>query len=176
MIRPPAGKRPYERTTVSVDQSKAQISKLLREYGAEGVSWADNFQTGQVQLRFVVRREDGRVTAFQVTPAGFKEKHKTWDSTKGRAVTVEAPDWPRSMRLLHAWLKSKLESIAFGLTEVEEEFLAQMVIRDAAGRETTAGELVLPALETGGGQLALEAPRKERDLSGVHDAEGRVVS
>ena len=139
MIRPPKGKKPYAGTDVPIDRSKAQISQLLREYGAGGVQWTDNFQTGQVQLRFVVQREDGKATAFQITPAAFKEKHTGWDSTKGRNVTVEAPNWPRAMRLLHAWLKSKLESIAFGLTEVEEEFLAQTVVRDIHGAETTVG-------------------------------------
>ena len=168
MIRPPKGKKPYAGTSVGVDQSKAQISKLLRDYGAEGVSWTDNFQTGQVNLRFVVVREDGRSTAYSITPAAFKEKHTSWDSTKGRQITVEAPNWPRAMRLLMSWLKTKLESIAFGLTEVEEEFLAQMVVRDARGQETTAGELVLDAIEKGGGQLALEG-KKERV---VYDAEG----
>jgi hypothetical protein len=164
VIRPPKGKKPYEGTTVGIDQSKNQISKLLRDYGAEGVAWTDNFQTGQVNLRFVVQREDGRATAFSITPAAFKEKHTSWDPTKGRNLTVEAPNWPRAMRLLHAWLKSKLESIAFGLTEVEEEFLAQMVVRDASGQETTAGELIIPAIEASGGRLALEAPRKREDV------------
>ncbi len=159
-IRPPKNRNPYQGTSVSIDVSKNRITKLLKDYGAEGVSWTDNFQTGQVNLRFVVTREDGRSTAYSITPAAFKEKHSTWSSTAGRHVTVEAPNWPRAMRLLEAWLKTKLESIAFGLTAVEEEFLAQMIVRDAHGRESTAGELVLEAIETGGGQLALEAPRE----------------
>ncbi len=172
MIRPPKGKKPYAGTNVPVDQSKARITKLLREYGAEGVSWSDNFQTGSVNLRFIVTRSDGTATAFSITPAAFKEKHATWDSTKGRQVTTEAPNWPRSMRLLEGWVKVKLESIAFGLTTVEEEFLSQMIIYDKSGRETTAGELVIPLLEEGGGRLALESPKRRE---GVQDTESRVV-
>ncbi|MBF6555536.1 MAG: hypothetical protein IVW52_05090 [Acidimicrobiales bacterium] len=164
MIRPPKGRKPYIGTSVGVDQSKNQITKLLRDYGAEGVVWGDNFQTGEVNLRFAVQREDGRTTIFSITPAAFKEKHTSYDPVKGRSVTIEAPNWPRAMRLLHAWLKTKLESIAYGLTEVEEEFLAQMVVRDASGRETTAGELILPAIEQGGGRLALEPPRKRENV------------
>lgn len=159
-IRAPKGKAPYAGTSVGIDQSKLQISKLLREYGAEGVSWTENFQTGMVNLRFVVTREDGKSTAYSISPAAFKEKHSTYDPVRGRQTTVEAPNWPRAMRLLHAWLKTKLEAIAFGLTEVEEEFLAQMVVRDVHGQETTVGELAIPAIESGGGQLALEAPRR----------------
>jgi hypothetical protein len=172
-IRPPKGKKPYDGTTVSVEQSKSQVTTLLRQYGAEGVAWTDNFQTGQVNLRFVVSRDDGRTTQYSITPPPFKEKHQQWNAKLGRREIVEAPNWPRAMRLLHSWLKSKLESIAFGLTEVEQEFLAQMVVRDATGRETTAGELVLEAIETGDGRLALNAPR---DRANALDADARVVT
>lgn len=161
-IRPPKGKKPYAGTTVSVDISKARITKLLREYGAEGVAWMDNFQTGAVNLRFVVTRDDGRATAYSITPAAFKEEHRSWDPVKGKESVVTAPNWPRALRLLEAWVKTKLESVAFGLTEMEEEFLAQTVVRDAHGEETTVGELVIPAIEQGGGKLMLEPPRKAR--------------
>lgn len=175
-IRPPKGKQPYKGTAMSVERSKGQITELLRSYGAEGVAWMDNFQTGQVNLRFVVSRTDGRQTAYSITPAAFKEKHPTYNAVKGRTEIVEAPNWPRAMRLLYAWLKTKLESIAFGLTEVEEEFLAQMVVRDAQGQEATAGELVLNALEVGGGRLALNPPIAGKPRTGVVDADARVVS
>jgi hypothetical protein len=163
-IRPPKGSRPYRGTTVSVDRSKEQISKLLRDYGADGVQWAEHFQSGTLQLQFAVAREGGGAIRFRITPAAFKEKHVSWDPIKGRNVTVEAPDWPRSMRLLLAWLKTKLESIAFGLTAIEEEFLAQTVVRDGTGQETTVGELIVPAIEAGGGQLPLlTGPGEHRD-------------
>jgi hypothetical protein len=172
VIQAPKGKRPYKRSSKSVEQSKAEITKLLREYGAEGVAWTDNFATGAVNLRFVVKDAAGNATAYSITPAAFKEQHRSWDSVEAREKLVEAPNWPRAMRLLHAWLKTKLESIAYGLTETREEFLAHMVVRDVRGAESTAGELVLHALEMGGGQLALEAPRKRE---GAVDAESHEV-
>lgn len=173
-IHPPKGKRPYAGSRVPVDQSKAAISKLLREYGAEGVAWTDNFQTGEVQLRFAVRDDNDRTIGFRITPAAFREKHSTWDPMKGRHVVTEAPDWARSMRLLLAWLKTKLESIAFGLTAVEEEFLAQRIVRDAYGEEKTVGEVVIPSIEASGGRLALEAPKRARGET--IDAEHREVT
>lgn len=161
-IKAPRGKKPYAGSAVPIERSKQQISQLLRDYGAEGVNWSDNFSTGEVQLRFVVRKDDGTAIGFKIVPAAFREKHSNWDPMKGKHVVTEAPDWPRSMRLLLAWIKTKLESIAFGLTAVEEEFLAQRLVRDAVGREVTVGDLVLPAIESSGGRLALEAP-KSRD-------------
>lgn len=160
MIRPPKGKVPYGGTKVPVDRSKQQITELLRAYGAEAVNWTDNFQNGEVQLRFIVKQTDGSAVGFKIIPAAFREKHSTYDPVKGKHVTIEAPDWPRSLRLLHAWVKTKLESVAFGLTSVEEEFLAQRVVLDGSGRETTVGALVLPAIEQGGGRLAIDGPRE----------------
>lgn len=171
-IRPPRGRRPYAGTAVPVERSKEQISRLLREYGAEGVQWTDRFDTGQVQLQFAVRKDEGGLISFRITPAAFREKHSTWDPMKGKHVITEGPDWARSMRLLAAWLKTKLESIAFGLTAIEEEFLAQTVVRDASGRETTVGELVLPAIEAGGGQLRLPGPKERGEAI---DTEGHPV-
>ena len=174
VIRPPKGKKPYVKSKLNVDQSKNQISKLLRDYGCEGVSWTENFQTGQVQLRFIVGLEGGGYTQYQITPAPFMEPHRTWSAIEGKEVIETSPNWARSMRLLYNWLKTKLESIAFGLTEVEQEFLAQRVVRDVHGQETTAGELVIAAIERGNGQLALEAP-KRRDPSASVETDARVV-
>lgn len=156
MIRPPKNRQPYLGTAVSVDRSKNKISKLLQDYGAEGVGWLDNFKTGAVSLRFVVTQEGGKQTHYQITPAAFKEKHSSYDPIKGRNVTLELPNWPRAMRLLEAWVKTKLESIAFGLTTVEEEFLAQQVVTDLQGRERTVSEIVLPLIANG--RLALPGP------------------
>lgn len=172
MIRPPKGRAPYAYSTVPIDRTKTAITKLLRDYGAEGVVWADNLETGSVSLQFAITREDGLATGFRISPAAFKERHSTYDPMRGRNVVTELPNWPRAMRLLYAWLKTKLESIAFGLTEVEEEFMAQMLVRDATGQEDTVGHLVLPVIEAGGGRLALEAP-KVRD--NVIDAESVTV-
>ena len=166
VIRPPAGKNPYAGTSVPADRSKAQITQLLRSYGVDGVLWVDNFATGEVQLRFVVTRRDGTAVGFLVTPAAFRSKHREWNPIKGKSEEREVPDWARSLRLLYAWVKVKLESIAYGLTTVEEEFLAQMVVRDGQGRETTAGRIVLPAIERGGGVLPIDGPRR-----GVVDGE-----
>lgn len=171
-IHPPKGKHPYSGTPVGVEQSKMQISKLLRDYGVEGVQWTDDFQSGRVALRFLVRDENGQATAFDIRPAPFMEPHKTYNARLGRTETKLEPSWPRALRALYVYLKAKLEAVAFGLTEVRQEFLAQMVIRDAQGREITAGELVLPAIEQGGGQLALNGP-KQRE--GTIDTDARSV-
>ncbi len=158
-IRAPAGKSPYAGTKVPVERSKSAITELLRAYGAEGVQWTDNFGTGEVELRFAVRQQDQKVVMYRVTPAAFRERHSTWDPVKGKRVVTEAPDWSRSLRLLLAWVKTKVESVAFGLTTVEEEFLAQRLVYDSQGRERTVGEVAIPAINSSGGRLALEAPR-----------------
>ncbi len=171
-IEPPKGKKPHAGTPVSVERSKGQITELLRSPGAEGVAWTDTFETGAVQLGFVVMRPDGRTTGFPISPVAFKEDHSGWDSTNGRTIAVEAPNWPRAMRLLHAWLKTKRESTAFGLIEAEEEFVAQMLVQDQYRRETSVGDLVLPAVEAAGGRLALESPKQPM---GAVDTEARPV-
>lgn len=174
VIRAPKGKAPYSGTPIGVEQSKQMISKLLRDYGASGVVWGDNFTTGEVYLEFVVEREGGGAVKYRVRPAPFMEKHRTYNPRTGHEDVKELPNWPRSLRLLYGWTKVKVESIAFGLTTIEQEFLAQTVIKDETGREATVGELVLPAIEAGGGRLALPSP-KPRDRPNVQDAESKVV-
>lgn len=168
-IHPPSNRRPYDRSAVPVDRTKEEIGKLLRDYGARAVNWAEDFTNGNIQLQFAIDDDEGRTLRFRITPAAFMEPHKTWDALKGIHVTKTAPNWARSMRLLLAWLKTKLESIAFGLTSVEEEFLAQTVIRDSRGVEATVGDVVLPAIA--GGHLALEAPARPKPIR----VEGEVV-
>ena len=46
------------------------------------------------------------------------------------------------MRLMYHYLKGKLEAVAWGLKDVEEEFLNDVLVHDQQGREATVGELI----------------------------------
>lgn len=179
-------KAPYQGTKVDPEQSMLEINKLLRKYGINNYTWTTLWDRGIVELRFAIEEEVvtpgpeqyGRPTEvrkklpavlIKIRPPSMTEKHKTWDPKKGRNVTIETPNWAISMRLLLHYLKSKLESVTWGLSEVKEEFLAQTIIHDAQGQERTISEIVLPALEESGGVLSLPSRTESRDESKVVD-------
>jgi hypothetical protein len=155
-------KSPYEGTEVDVDKSRAQIDRLLQEHGAEGVQWTTAWKQGKVHLRFVMRSpRTQKLVGFDVEPPAFKVKRKTWSPEKGRNIEVEEPNWPQAMRMLYYWLKAKLEAVTYGLREVEREFLNEMVVTTADGRETTVGELAQQQLQAGAMKLPMLEPPSE---------------
>src|SRR5512139_2187020 len=48
-------------TAVPVGRSRGEIDRLLREWGARGVQWTDDYQEGQVSLRFAWTPEGATV-------------------------------------------------------------------------------------------------------------------
>jgi hypothetical protein len=147
-------KAPYADTKVPAEQTRAEIDRLLRSYGVQDFQWTELWSRGVVQLRFAIEVEpqtQGRPARFvqiRVTPPSFTAKRKSWDPKRGY-TTIESPNWPQAMRCLLHWLKAKLESVAFGLKSIEDEFLADMVVRGPDGAEHTVAELVRPALASG---------------------------
>jgi hypothetical protein len=137
-----AGNAPYSDTEVPADKSKFQIEQLLKKYGVSGSQWTTDWENNRVMLRFVLTNREGRRVGIQLEPPMFMSKHRTWDKTRGRHVIEESPNWAQSMRLFYYYIKSKLEAVSWGLREVEQEFLNDIIVRDSAGRETTVGRLV----------------------------------
>ena len=165
-------KSPYEKTPMSVDQSRAQIDHLLKDHGADAVSWSTLWSQDKVNLRFIMRSpSSGQLVAFDVTPPTFKTRRKSWDKMKGANVEVEEPNWPQSFRMLYYWLKAKLEAVTWGLREIEREFLNEMVVSGPDGQETTVGEIARQQLDGGSLRLpALEPPKESRPGARVVDA------
>lgn len=168
---------PYSGTQVPPEKSKVEIETLLRRFGADGVSWSENWKQNRAQVQFIIQEAGKRPILVRLEPPPFLESRKTWVAEHGRYEQVQAPNWAQSYRLLKAYLKAKLESIVYGLRDVEEEFLSDVVVRDEAGRDRRVGEIYAQQLEEGKITHALppgtEEPAKART---VVDTEGRVVA
>lgn len=152
-------KPPYSSTKADPDRTQMEINKLLQSYGVSGMQWTTNFKENKVVLQFGIETDfQGvrRMVGIKFEPQPFAVKRKTWNP-KGYYETVWAPNWGQTFRMLYWQLKAKLESVAYGLTSVEKEFLSQVMVSLPTGESTTIGE----ALQGGAlqGQLALEAPK-----------------
>lgn len=165
-------KAPYANTEVSIEQTQAEINRLLRTYGIVDTQWTTAWSIGKVSLRFITEGKGGKKVAFEISPPSFSRERRSWNAKRGCMEKITAPNWPQSLRMLLYYLKAKLEAVAYGLTEVEQEFLAEMVVLDAAGRETTVGKMVAPAIE--GGRINLPQLDPPRPASEPIDAEYRA--
>jgi hypothetical protein len=161
-------KAPYSSTPVPVEQSRAQIDKLLRSYGIEDLQWTELWSKQIIKLRFALELEPptektpGRSLHIEVSPPPFTAKRRNWNAKLGRAVVTEEPNWAQSYRCLWHWLKAKLEAIAFGLNSAEEEFLSSVIVQDSRGVEHRVFDLVKNGVA--GGQLMLDAPKERPEV------------
>ena len=116
----------YKTTTVPVSRSQEAIRQLLMKYGVIGCQFTDNFETGEIILRFVKKVEGVPRTVRIALAAEGNEK--------------------QAYRMIYHWLKSELEAVDFGLFRFEHMFLAHFEWMLPDGQATTVGEIVLPEL------------------------------
>lgn len=124
-------KPPYDRTEITVDKSQMDIQKLLLEYGAEGIQWLV-VRDGLPRLAFIIEADINGVhkkVAVQVDPPLIQKSNKTYN-------------YEQSMRLFYWYIKSKLESVAYGVKTFEMEFLDDIVYRLQDGREVRVGDII----------------------------------
>jgi len=155
----------YATTTVPIERSKEAIRKLLIHAGVKGVQFAENFETGEINVRFA-KEVEGDLRTVSVTmqvpePPPVKRK-RSWRYSRGRIVYAKTSGQRREQaeratyRALHYWLKSKFEAISFGLLSFDDEFLSHFEwVVD--GQRTTVGALIKPRLSAGANLLS--APR-----------------
>ncbi len=135
---------PYYGTKVPRVQSQEAIRKLLYQYGAQGLQWAEIKEGDVIELQFLWPKDvvDGkrRMMKFRVRPPMLRFRNGE-------------PHPRQTYRFLYWWLKSKLEAVAYGLRSMEEEFLAEVVahIEGPHGEkvEATIGDIFVPQIETG---------------------------
>lgn len=165
---------PYSTTEVSPERSRAQIEKMLYEYGAEGVNITTKADgTGVLRFLMEIPKEGGQTKKLmvEITPPILSKRVKVWDDKLSRTVERDVIHTGAAWRLTFYYLKAKLESIVSGLVDFEHEFLADTVIQDDMGRQVTVAKVLIPLLEKTGGQLSLPSGDRKEERSTVVEAE-----
>lgn len=129
-------------TSVSVDQTRSEIEKMLKRYGAEKFmyGWEANaavvaFQIRDRHVRFVLPLPPK--SEFQFTP-NLRNRRS--------AASVEAAHEQacrQRWRALALSIKAKLEAVESGIATFEEEFLARIVLPD----NSTVWQFMHPQIE-----------------------------
>lgn len=129
-------------TTVSADRSLAEIQNILRRYGADGFGYAEisgiakvEFKAHDRYVRFVVTMPSRTNREFTSTSQGRQRSkesaYKAWEAACRQR-------W----RALALCIKAKLEAVESGISQFEDEFLAQIVLPNGK----TVSEMVRPAV------------------------------
>jgi len=138
-----------EDTAVPISRSRGEIDQLLREWGATGLQWTDEYDRDLVSLRFVWPHEGNRYMAR------FSIKLPSRNDFEGQAIdkrsqTVSEAKLERLMRgrgrqehrVLLLWLKAALNAVDAGIVKAQEVFLPFLEGKD--GR--TVAEVAVPQL------------------------------
>ena len=142
-------------TDVPISKSRLEIEAMLQRNGATGIVSAWDGDTGRHFLEFKIPVLDAvRVVRVEVPMPSIEDPEIRYTPTgKRRESSAAQRSWEqvckqrwRQMKLI---LHAKLEAIRVGISTVEREFLADLVMPD--GR--TVGQHALPqlphALESG---------------------------
>ena len=130
-------------TTVSAIRTRNEIEETLERYGADGFAYATQgslatviFAVANRRIRFVLElpdQEDFRYTNYrQPRLRSAQAQHEAHDQACRQR-------W----RALLLVVKAELEAVTAGISTIETEFLANILLLD----NSTAGEWMLPQID-----------------------------
>lgn len=129
-----------EKTTVTVKKSREQIEDLLYKHGAEGFGYA--YEDDRAMVMFSMERQRIRVS-LNLPP--YKDFALTMHRQK-RSVLHQKNAHDQACRqrwrALYLIIRAKLEAIESGVSTVESEFMADIMLPSGE----TVGEWVKPQL------------------------------
>jgi hypothetical protein len=152
---------PYTGTEVPAEQRFAKIDRMLRDYGITKSQWTKDWDSDRIELRLIIEQEDGSAIGIKLVAPLFIAGHRVWNEKLGKSEIKQAKNWAQSLALFEHYLKTKLESIALGLRDVKEEFLADILVKGSEGREKTIVKVIERALESAGVTFPRPAPPTE---------------
>jgi hypothetical protein len=155
-------------TSVRVEKSRAEIESVLIKYGA------DQFQTGwqagkamgafrlhDLSIRFILPLPDRNEKRFT-------HKKDRWGSTVKRSDDQAATAWDQEVRqrwrALLLTVKAKLEAVECGISTLEQEFLAFIVLPNQITLGAWIIEHALPRIRGGEMPLMLAGPKGAKEV------------
>jgi len=125
-----------EKTTVPVDRSQSEIKRVLAKYNASAFAFAENKEMAMIQFEISGKR----VKFILPLPVyGTAVNKKNYTASQKEVDQMCRSKW-RSLALA---IKAKLECVEAGITTLEQEFMAHILLPNGS----TVGEVVLPEIE-----------------------------
>lgn len=129
-----------EGTTVPIEKSKAEIEATLRRYGADEFASGWSSKGGAVFFQADGRNVKLFIPAVQASDVETTEKGRT--RRAGRLTSAVEAEERRRWRALLLLVKAKLEAVAMGVSTIEKEFLADIMLPNG----DTLGDFIRPQL------------------------------
>lgn len=123
----------YQDTRVPVSRSQEQIRQMLIKFGVRGIQFAEDFETGLINLRFA-KLDEGNMRTVNVIIRVREGKSPAEQRTRA------------TYRSLFNWMKAQLVATEDGLFSFEDIFLSHFEWMLKDGRTVTVGEFVKPRL------------------------------
>lgn len=139
MKYPTWAKNAYKGTDVHWAKTQSQIYKLLGELGVYEIRFTNLRDKFALEFLISLGQEE-KPRAVRIT---VPVKTSTQDENR------REKELNSIHRILLHHLKAKFVSVAAGLTEFEQEFMAHLVVIDKNGNSSTMGELLLPQYKQG---------------------------
>jgi tRNA nucleotidyltransferase/poly(A) polymerase len=124
-------------TTVSVEKSRAEIDTLLGKHKASHRGIQVNEELGLAQIAFVIQGRKYRldVPLPKQDKMQLQRKHEQECRSRWRAILL--------------MLRAKLELVEIGVSTVEREFLADMVLANGETMHLAVANAIKAGLDTG---------------------------
>lgn len=135
-------------TLVSVNNSKAEIERLVERYGA------GQFMSGwSAEQAVVAFSMEGRQVKFVLPMPSRDEKRFTHHSKGARTSEASLKEWEQACRqrwrALALLVKAKLEAVESGISVFEDEFMANIVLPTGRTVSEEIRPLIAAAYDSG---------------------------
>lgn len=169
----------YKTTTVPIARSQEAIRKLLINFGVRGIQFSEDFESGDINVRFAKMINDNlrTVSVSMHIPEPPKPKRRTSRGSKSASDRKEQMA-RATYRALHDWLKAQFVAVDYGLLTFEDVFLSHFEWMLESGVMSTIGKIIKPRLETRS-EFLLEVGERnptKREPDNGNVSEGEVVS
>lgn len=139
----------YQQSSTPVAKSQEDIRRLLGKYKADGVQFSEDWKEMLLLIRFLYTLNGRQHTVLFKVPIPKAETHTPGRSQRRTDTQIQKvqEQYERGIWRAVFWaIKSRLESVEFGIETFEEAFLSHFEI---PGSGTSIGEVIIPRLEAG---------------------------
>lgn len=135
---------PFFSTSVDVYKTQAEIRNLLvNKFGCTGIRYDENVESGDYYISFAFKKNDNYIPfRYQINMKKIYEILKD-SHPRGEKGKILEQAGRTAMRILYHFLKSALDMYVIGLLDIEDIFMANLLL---VGADKTMGEIIKPQL------------------------------